>query len=112
MLFWRIAPYLSIKISNFTMKSCFQKHNFNVKCVYIKAMFSKYNLSAKCVVTKIMFWKHDYHAKIEILMLKLMFSTQNSQRTNFLKKKKKTDFLKIFYHKVIFNNYNKILLFS
>ena len=89
MLFWRIAPYLSIKISNFTMKSCFQKHNFNVKCVYIKAMFSKYNLSAKCVVTKIMFWKHDYHAKIEILMLKLMFSTQNSQRTDFLKKKKK-----------------------
>ena len=103
MLFWRIASYLSIKISNFTMKSCFQKHNFNVKCVYIKAMFSKYNLSAKCVVTKIMFWKHDYHAKIEILMLKLMFSTQNSQRS---------DFLKIFYHKVIFNNYNKILLFS
>ena len=52
-------------------------------------MFPKYNLSAKCVVTKIMFWKHDYHAKIEILMLKLMFSTQNSQRTDFLKKKKK-----------------------
>ena len=112
MLFWRIAPYLSIKISNFTMKSCFQKHNFNVKCVYIKAMFSKYNLSAKCVVTKIMFWKHDYHAKIEILMLKLMFSTQNSQRTDFLNKKKKLIFSIFFYPKVIFNNYNKILLFS
>lgn len=90
MLFWRIAPY------------------------YIKAMFSKYNLSAKCVVTKIMFWKHDYHAKIEILMLKLMFLQHKILKELIFstKKKKKTDFLKIFYHKVIFNNYNKILLFS
>ena len=85
------------------MKSIFQKHNFNVKCVYIKVLFSKYNLSAICIVTKIMFWKHDYNAKIEILMLKIMFSTQNSQRN---------DFPKFFYHKVFFNNYNKILLFS
>ena len=36
----RIASYLSIENSNFTMKSSFQKHNFNVKCVYTEVVFS------------------------------------------------------------------------
>ena len=36
----RIASYLSIENSNFTMKSSFQKHNFNVKCVYTEVVLS------------------------------------------------------------------------
>ena len=36
----RITSYLGIENSNFTMKSSFQKHNFNVKCVYTKVVFS------------------------------------------------------------------------
>ena len=36
----RIASYLGIENSNFTMQSSFQKHNFNVKCVYTEVVFS------------------------------------------------------------------------
>ena len=36
----RITSYLGIENSNFTMKSSFQKHNFNVKCVYTEVVFS------------------------------------------------------------------------
>ena len=36
----RIASYLSIENSNYTMKSKFPKHNFNVKCVYTEVEFS------------------------------------------------------------------------